>query len=314
MWDLIINPFVTVLTLMYRIFNNDIVLAIAAFTVIIRLLTSPLLIQQQRSAKSMQELQPKLKALQEKHKNDREKLGQEQMALYKEHGINPFGGCLPLLIQLPILLALYSAIQHALGASPYQLIDLSGRLLLPGLDSLVPLSDTWAGMNLTQPPTANPVYAMVLPLLVLVTTWLQSKLTLPAPPPPSADGKLDQSAQMTRSMTTIMPLMFGFFSLQFSVGLGIYFVVSNVVGIAQYTLMGKAEWGRLLGRDPKPKELTSVTPVSTEKRGKRSDPVGFTPEKANGTDTVSNGTVTKSLPSGGSPSKKTKASKKASAK
>lgn len=257
MWDLIINPFITILAVFYRLFNNDIVIAIAALTVLIRLATSPLLIQQQRSTKAMQELQPKLRQLQDKYKNDREKLAQEQMALYREHGINPLGGCLPLLIQLPILLALYQAIIHGLAGTPYQLIDLSGRLLLPGLDQLVPLNNKWLGMDLTLAPTVNPVYALSLPVLVVVTTWLQSKLTIPAPPP-DEDGKPNQAAMMTRQMTTIMPLMFGFFSLSFSVGLSIYFVVSNLVGIAQYTLMGKAEWGRLLGREPAPAETPAV--------------------------------------------------------
>lgn len=258
MWDLIINPFITLLAFLYSILGNNIVLAIAGLTVIIRLVTAPLMIQQQRSTQAMQEIQPKLKQLQEKYKNDREKLAQAQMALYKEHGINPLGGCLPLLVQLPILLALYQAIIHALASSPYQLIDLSGRLLLPGLDRLVPLNNTWLNMDLTLPPTSNPMYALSLPLLVVVTTWLQSKLTMP-PIPPSEDGKPNQAAAMTRSMTTIMPLMFGFFSLSFSVGLSIYFVVSNLVGIAQYSFMGKAEWGRLIGREPQKPQLAKPT-------------------------------------------------------
>lgn len=249
MWDLIVNPFITGLTLLYSIFNNDIVMAIAVLTVGIRLLTSPLLIKQQRSAQRMQEMQPKLKALQEKYKNDREKLAQAQMAMYKEEGINPLGGCLPLLVQLPILLALYQSIIYALAGTPFQLIDLSGRLLLPGLDGLVPLNNRWMGMDLTLPPTTNPVYALAFPVLVMITTWLQSKLTMPIPPP-SEDGKPNQAAAMTRSMTTIMPLMFGFFSLTFSVGLSIYFIVSNTVGVIQYSMMGKTEWSRLFGKEP----------------------------------------------------------------
>jgi YidC/Oxa1 family membrane protein insertase len=259
MWDIIVNPFITILTLLYSVLNNDIVLAISVLTIGIRLLTSPLLIQQQRSARAMQEVQPLLAELKEKHKNDREKMAQAQMQLYKEHGINPLGGCLPLLVQLPILLALYQAIIYGLAATPFQLIDLSGRLLIPGLDGLVPLNNVWLNMDLTLPPTVNPVYALIFPVLVLVTTWLQSKLTIP-PPPPSEDGKPNQMAAMTRSMTTIMPLMFGFFSLTFSVGLSIYFVVSNVVGIIQYSMMGKAEWGRLLGRAPAavPKPATAA--------------------------------------------------------
>lgn len=247
MWDLIINPFITVLTLLYGLLGENIVLSIAVFTVIIRLATSPLLIQQQRSMKAQQEIQPKIQELREKYKNDREKLAQAQMELFKEAGVNPLGGCLPLFIQLPILLGLYQAIIHALAGTPFQLIDLSGRLLIPGLDPYVPLNNMWIGMDLTLPPTANPAYALSLPLLVLVTTWLQSKLTVPEMPS-GGDGQMNQAANMTRTMTTIMPLMFGFFSLSFSVGLSIYFVVSNVVGIVQYTLMGRAEWGRLLGR------------------------------------------------------------------
>lgn len=237
MWDLILNPFVTLLTFLYSVLNQDIVLAIVVFTILVRIAILPLTAQQQRSAKAMQALQPELKKLQDKYKNDREKLAQEQMALYKEHGVNPLGGCLPLLIQFPILIGLYQAIIFTLAATPFQLLDLSGRFLLPGLDRFVPLNNIWLSMDLTKPPTDNPVWALALPVLVLVTTWLQSKLTIP-PTPPGDDGKPTQAQAMTQSMTTIMPLMFGFFSLTFSVGLSIYFVVSNIIGILQYGLMG----------------------------------------------------------------------------
>ncbi len=235
-WDLILNPFVTLLTFLYSILGQNVVLAIVVFTILVRVAILPLTAQQQRSAKEMQKLQPELKKLQEKHKNDREKLAQEQMALYKEHGVNPFGGCLPLLIQFPILIGLYQAIIFALAATPFQLLDLSSRFLIPGLDHLVPLNNMWLGMDLTKPPTANPTWALALPALVLVTTWLQSKLTIP-PAPPSDDGKPNQAQAMTQSMTTIMPLMFGFFSLSFSVGLSIYFITGNIIGIIQYSLM-----------------------------------------------------------------------------
>ncbi len=257
MWDIIINPFITILTALYSVLGQNIVLAIVVFTILVRVAILPLTAQQQRSAKRMQELQPELKKLQEKYKNDREKLAQEQMALYREHGVNPFGGCLPLLIQLPILIALYQAIIYALAATPFQLIDLSGRFLLPGLDPLVPLNNMWLGMDLTKAPTANPVWALALPVLVLVTTWLQSKLTI-VPAPPSEDGRPSQAQAMQQSMTTVMPLMFGFFSLSFSVGLSIYFIVSNIVGILQYGFMGDSRSGiaRLLGRgEPAADEL-----------------------------------------------------------
>lgn len=282
MWDLIINPFVTVLTALYSVLGQNIVLSIVVFTILVRVAILPLTAQQQRSAKRMQELQPELKKLQEKYKNDREKLAQEQMALYRQAGVNPFGGCLPLLIQLPILIALYQAIIYALAATPFQLADLAGRFLLPGLDPLVPLNNMWLGMDLTKAPTANPPWALVLPVLVLVTTWLQSKLTI-VPAPPSEDGQPNQAQAMQQSMTTIMPLMFGFFSLSFSVGLSIYFIVSNVIGILQYGFMGdsRSSIARLLGRG-EPDEKEKRTP----KRISRTPQVSEASASSNNSDTA----------------------------
>ena len=238
---LIINPFITFITFLYATLGNNIVLAIVVFTLVVRILTYPLTIQQQRSSKAMQKIQPQLKKLREKHKGDREKFSQAQMALYREHKINPLGGCLPLVIQMPILLGLYSSIMNVLASTPTQLIALNDRLLLPSLGTLVPLEKVWLGMDLTLAPTANPFYALSLPLLVMGTTWLQSKMTMGSQPKPEKreDGKPDQSAAMQQSMTTMMPLMFGFFSLSFSVGLSIYFIVSNVIGIAQYAWTGR---------------------------------------------------------------------------
>lgn len=288
MWDLILNPFVTVLTFLYSVLNQDIVLAIIVFTILVRIAILPLTAQQQRSAKAMQELQPELKKLQDKYKNDREKLAQEQMALYREHGVNPLGGCLPLLIQFPILIGLYQAIIFTLAATPFQLIDLSNRFLIPGLDSYVPLNNMWLGMDLTKPPTANPTWALVLPALVLVTTWAQSKLTVPPPQPPGEDGRPSQAQAMSQSMTTIMPLMFGFFSLSFSVGLSIYFVVSNIIGIIQYSLMGKSKLnlGRLTGRGSDAAE--SPAPGKAKPNGKAEKL-----EPANNVEVVTNGSSRK---------------------
>lgn len=255
MWDLILNPFVTILTWLYAALNQDVVLAIIVLTVIIRFLTYPLLARQQESSRKMQQLQPRLKKLQEKYKNDREKLSEAQMKLYKEHGVNPIGGCLPLLVQFPILIGLYQAIFFALAATPFQLVDLPERLLIPGLDSLIPLQRMWLGMDLTLPPTTNPPYALLLPLLVLVTTWAQSKLTMSMTQQSksndddssSDEGIGGQAQAMTRSMTTIMPIMFGAFSLSFSVGLSIYFVTSNLVGIVQYSPQGRKVLDRIFG-------------------------------------------------------------------
>ena len=169
------------------------------------------------------------------------------------------GGCLPLLIQFPILIGLYQAIIQVLGATPLQLMDLSGRILIPGLDTLIPLQNHFLWLNLVQP---DPYY--VLPILVLVTTWLQQRLLMP---PSTGDG--GQAAAMTRSMSTVMPIMFFFFSLSFASGLSIYFVVSNLIGIVQYSLMGKASLSNLNPFSRKP-AADAAEPESSTRKAKTS--------------------------------------------
>lgn len=266
MFDFIVNLFITILTLLYSVFNNNIVIAIVVFTIIIRVLIAPLMIHQIRSSAVMQEMQPQIRKLQEKYKNDRERLTQAQMELYREKGVNPLGGCLPLLVQLPILFALYGAIIYGLSATPFQVIDLSGRFLLPGLDHLVPLNKEWLGVDITLAPQflldQYPLL-LLLPLLVMATTWLQSKLTIPDMPP-NPDGTPNPAASMTRTMVTVMPIMYGFFALSFSVGLSIYFIVGNIIGIVQYTLMGKANWNKLLGRPENPNKQKKEAEVDHE--------------------------------------------------
>ncbi|MGB1289093.1 MAG: YidC/Oxa1 family membrane protein insertase, partial [Aggregatilineales bacterium] len=93
MWDIIINPFVTLLVLLYSLFGNNIVVTIVVFTIAIRMMTYPLLARSQESSKRMQELQPRIKKLQDKYKDDREKQQQAVMEVYKEAGVNPLGSC-----------------------------------------------------------------------------------------------------------------------------------------------------------------------------------------------------------------------------
>ena len=263
MWDFIINPMTTLLILMYSFLGNNVVLSIVVLTVILRVVMYPLFAQQQNSAKKMQEIQPRLKKIQEKYKDDREKLAQAQMELYKEAGINPFGGCLPMLIQFPIFIALYQAIFFALAATPFQLVDLSGRLMIPSLAHLIPLQNTWLGMRLTEPPSPplNPTYALIMPALVMITTYIQFKMTSAqtTPAPADDDGKPNQAQAMTQSMGTVMPIMFGMISLSLSVGLSIYFIVSNLVGIAQYSPVGKATLDRVFRNGEKKTVSTEAT-------------------------------------------------------
>ena len=223
----ILRPMLNALLWLYTLLGGQFWLAIVIFTVVVRVAMTPLMLPQQRSAKKMQEIQPKLQELQKKYAKDREKLAQEQMKLYREAGVSPLGGCLPMLIQFPIWIGLYQSIIQALGHQPLQLLALAGNIygFLDGIWSQVPLNRYFLGMDLSLTPQQMGGLTFALPILVAFTAWLQSRMTTL---PGGGDG---QAASMNQSMTLMMPLMFGFFSLNFSTGLSFYFVVSNVIGI-----------------------------------------------------------------------------------
>jgi YidC/Oxa1 family membrane protein insertase len=249
MWDtIILNPMINTLLLIYSFLGGNFGLAIIVFTILVRLITYPLTASQMKSTQAMQDMQKskKWQDIQKKYKDDREKLAQEQMKLYKEMGINPFGSCLPTLIQFPIIIGLYQAIMRALAVTPVQLLDLARRIY-PFINAaaLIPLNNRFLWMDLSQPEkdfglSIGGVGLPILSILVVVTTYLQSKLMTP----PSNPG--DQSAGMMKMMNLYMPLLMGYLSYTFSSGLALYFVVSNLVGVLQYALMGKVNWQNLL--------------------------------------------------------------------
>lgn len=245
MWDqIIINPMVNTLLYIYSLIGNF-GISIIIFTILIRLITHPLTVQQMKSAHVMQEMQKskEWQEIQKKYKDDKQKLGQEQMRLYQEKGVNPFGSCLPTLIQFPIIIGLYQAIIRALAVTPYQLFDFSKHIYpFINASSFIPLNNHFLWMDLSQPERLN-VFGIGIPVLaivVVITTYLQTKLMTP----PSQPG--DQSAQMTQMMNLYMPLFIGYISFTLASGLALYFVTSNVVAIIQYAAMGKINWSNLL--------------------------------------------------------------------
>jgi YidC/Oxa1 family membrane protein insertase len=240
MWNLFVSIFINILLWIYNLIGQNFGVAIILFTILIRIITWPLNAQQMKGAKAMQDLQndKEWQAIQKKYAKDREKLAQEQMRIYREKGINPFGSCLPTLIQFPILIALYQSIIRALAATPLDLLKLSQSINPNFLDvaKLIPLNSKFLWMNLGQP---EPYY--ILAIIVAATTYIQSKLTLPPATNPN-----DQSAAMGQSMAITMPLMLGWFAITFPSGLAVYFITSNLLGIVQYAAQGKANWSNLL--------------------------------------------------------------------
>jgi len=219
------------LNALYRLCGNYGV-AIILLTVIIRLLLYPLNQKSFRSMKAMQTLQPKITVLQEKFKGDPKKKQEEMMKIYREHGVNPAGGCLPLVLQFPILIAFFRVLQNAveLWGAPFCLWikDLSEP------DALMKLTTG----NVTVPLIGkvmegkSVIFINVLPILMLVVFYIQQKMT-----PASGMAASPEQAQQQKMMNYVMPFMFGIIFYNMPAGLNLYFAVSTMLGILQQKYM-----------------------------------------------------------------------------
>jgi len=225
--EIVTKPMTNSLMLLYVVLFNNLGLGIIVFTLLVRGATYPLVIRQVRQTRKMQTLQPRLKELQDRYKNDPQKRGQEMMKLYKEMGVNPVGCLGPLVIQMPIFIGLFWAINNVLPFTPENLAGLSSRLYswLPMLDSAVPVNRSFLGMDLAVEPSRDRnVLGLALVVLSGITMFVQQKMIQVKSTDPT-----QQSTQ--RMMVWMFPIMFGMFSLFFPGGLVIYWVVSNLVGI-----------------------------------------------------------------------------------
>jgi YidC/Oxa1 family membrane protein insertase len=247
MWDtLITNPMLNSLLFIYSLVGQNFGIALILFTIIVRLITHPLTVKQLKSSAAMQEMQKskRWQDIQKKYKDDKEKLQQEQMKLYQEMGVNPFSSCLPMFIQFPIMIGLYQALMRALAVTPNQLLDMSSHIY-PFVDAsrYIPINSRFLWMDLAEPERLYilGVGIPVLAVLVVITTYVQSKLITPG-----GGGAGDQGAAMAQSMNLMMPLMMGYFAFAFSAGLALYFLVGNIIGIIQYAALGKANWQNIL--------------------------------------------------------------------
>jgi YidC/Oxa1 family membrane protein insertase len=194
-FNLLAQPLFVVLTFFYGFFKNYGV-AIILLTVLIKIIFWPLTHKSYSSMKSMQKLQPEMQKLREKFKNDKERLNKEMMTLYKTHRVNPLGGCLPMLVQIPVFFALYQVLLNsiALRHAPFAfwLTDLSAK---------------------------DPYY--ITPILMGASMFVQQKMT-----PTTADP-------MQAKIFMMMPIVFTFMFLNFPSGLVIYWLVNNLLTILQ---------------------------------------------------------------------------------
>lgn len=221
--------------------SGNVALGIVLFTIAARLVILPLTLSSIRSSRRMQELQPMIKELQRKHGKDAQKLQEETLKLYREYKINPIGGCLPLLLQLPIFFGVYQAVYHLFGgdagrqflssAAAAQLQDPQvAEIFSRNLFGSIGAGDIAFGPN-----GFNGAILLLLPTLSIVFQFLQTLMATPRVQDP-------QQKIMTQTMM-FMPLIFGYIAFTFPQGAVLYWVVSSVIGIVQqYFTSG---WGSL---------------------------------------------------------------------
>ena len=193
-------------------------IAIILLTVITKAVFFPLTVKSMRSMKAMQAIQPQVNQLRAKLKNDSAKLQQETMALYRQHGVNPLGGCLPMIVQIPVFYALYVALSVAVEIQNAPFICF-GRA--PKWLPLLGGSDLWI-CNLAD---YDPTY--ILPLLMGVSMFIQQKMT-----PVMGDPR-------QAKIMLMMPIVFTFMFLNLPSGLVLYWTLSNVLQIAQQYYMDR---------------------------------------------------------------------------
>lgn len=189
-------------------------IAIILFTVVIKLILFPLTATQVRSMKKMQEIQPKIKELQERYKKDPQKAQQKMMELYQQEKVNPFSGCLPLLVQMPILFALFNSLRtffDPIEHPAYVNLEHASFLWVPNLGT----PDPW-----------------ILPVLVAFFTFVQSKISM---------GNSQEQTQKT--LMYMMPLMMAFFSRSFPSGLALYWVMFNIMSSLEQFIIRRTPGG-----------------------------------------------------------------------
>jgi YidC/Oxa1 family membrane protein insertase len=250
-WNsLLVHPIMN-LTLLAFSFVRDFGLAVIVVTVLIRLALYPLYVTQIRSQRAMQEVAPAMDELKRKYGKDRQRFSQEQMKLYSERGINPAAGCLPLLLQMPLLIALYNALLQlgcGLGPPPnnecpgltHDMVESFRYAFLPnpipaggGLDTTAHWLP-WITQGLQH---RDPLF--IIPVVAGIVQLIASVMAMPAKTPKTDDP----SVRMTQSMAYTFPLLTVVIGANFPAGLGLYWIATTVFQIVQqYFVSG---WGQL---------------------------------------------------------------------
>lgn len=226
-YSILYKPLFNALIVLYEFLpGSDFGIAVIALTVLIRILLYPVMLQSLKSQKKIKEIQPKLEEIKKKHKDDKEKQAKETMDLYKKEQVNPFGGCLPLLLQLPIMVALYRVFWN--GIDPGQMMHLYSFIPHPGeinpyFLGILDLSKT----------------SFILALVAGFVQFVQSK-SIMSRAPVKPDDK-SQSAKISRAMESQMIYFFPFFTviilLRLPAAVGLYWTVTAIFTLLQQKIV-----------------------------------------------------------------------------
>ena len=218
MWQAFVSWFSSVIQYMYDITVAiglpNYGLAIILMTILIKLIMFPLTQKQMKSMRGMQEIQPKMKILQERYKDDPQTMQTKVMELYKQHGVNPFGGCLPLLIQMPIFIAFYRSL---MGFE----FKVQAHASFMGISNIG--ESVWK-LAVEQ----GAFWALYIPILAGLTTYLQQRIST-----------VDSKDPTQRTMLYMMPLFMAWIAATLPAGLPIYWIMFNILGILQQLYVNK---------------------------------------------------------------------------
>lgn len=245
----LINPIFNLLIVFYKLLAavglpGSLGFAIILLTVLIRLILWPLTAAQLKSAKKMAALKPHLDRIKSEHGHDKIRHQQEVQKLYKEQGVNPLAGCLPLILQIPVFIALYNVLLNIVQFDKADFLStVNNHLYTPALYLDKIPNTSFLGFNLASKPDhwqqAGP-FLLIIPVITGALQLIQSKMMAPAAAPKKTEngqGMQDSMAQVQGQMTYLMPAMIAFFSYGFPVGLSLYWNTFTIIGIIQQYLI-----------------------------------------------------------------------------
>jgi YidC/Oxa1 family membrane protein insertase len=239
-------PIFNALMLLYHLFG-DFGLSIIVLTLVLKLVLFPLTLQQLKSMKATQALQPQMAEIRRKYAKDQQAQAMAMQALYKEYGVNPLAGCLPLLIQLPVLYGLFYALEDVVKTTNHNVQAINNILypFVPHFSKFPNIDLSW--FTFISPAfhisLANPDPTHILPILAALATFVQLRMSQPKAAAISGNAN-DPSTQSMKMMQYVMPFITLFFGWTFPAGLALYWTVSSIFqAIQQYFVTG---WGALL--------------------------------------------------------------------